>query len=233
MVLLPRQRHGAAPLFFAVAEHGDRDMNLSAAERLVPILRIVLAAVEKDVGARRHSYSKRLRKALQRLLRHAQRHQAGIADRYCNPGVRSFPPIGRGSDMRREPSQELAAARVHRRCAAGRGCRNTAPADSAAPSPESRGDQGWRDCCSDSVECDLPALTRHVPGKRLNENRWTQLQRGRSNVLPRWMRVRSLNRSCRGIRRALYRSSQAVLSPPPSNPDFRRTKSTPGSGALR
>src|SRR5271166_3707491 len=70
LILLPRQRHAAAPLLFVVAEHGDRDMNPSGAIRLVPIVRIVLAAVQKDVGASRHSNPKRLRKALKRLLRH-------------------------------------------------------------------------------------------------------------------------------------------------------------------
>ena len=70
VILLARQRHGAAPLFFGVAKNTDGDMNLAAAERLVPVLRIVLSAVKQDVGTRSHSHAKRLRKTLQRLLRH-------------------------------------------------------------------------------------------------------------------------------------------------------------------
>ena len=80
VILLPRQSHGAPPLFFAVAKDADGDMNLPAAERWVPVLRIVLSAIKKDVGTRSHSHAKSLGKALQRLLRHTQRHQAGIAD---------------------------------------------------------------------------------------------------------------------------------------------------------
>ena len=80
MVLPPRQLHGAAPLLFGVAEDADREVDLPAAKRLVPVLRIVLPAVKKLLGATRHADPKCLGKALQRLLWHPQCHQAGIAD---------------------------------------------------------------------------------------------------------------------------------------------------------
>ena len=70
LVPLAGHGHGAAPLFFRVAEDADGQMYLAAAERLVPVLGIVLAGVKQDIGTRSHSHSKRLRKTLQRLLRH-------------------------------------------------------------------------------------------------------------------------------------------------------------------
>ena len=111
VVLPPLQLHCPSPLLFGIAEDADGDVNPPAAERLVPVLWIVLTAVKKGIGARSHSDSERLRKTLKRLFRHSQRRQAGIADRNRNPGVRGVPPVGCRSDMRREPAQELTAAR--------------------------------------------------------------------------------------------------------------------------
>ena len=78
LILLPRQLHGAAPHFSRVAENADSDVNPPAAERLVPVLGIVLAAVKKDVGTSRHSCPKRLRKTLKGLFRHTFRRQPGV-----------------------------------------------------------------------------------------------------------------------------------------------------------
>src|SRR6266404_3400987 len=65
LILLPRRLHGAATLLFGVADDGDLNVNLSATERPLPVLRIVCSVVTKLLSARSHSHSKCFRKALQ------------------------------------------------------------------------------------------------------------------------------------------------------------------------
>src|SRR6266478_7786954 len=110
LILLPRRLHGAAPLLFGVADDADLDVNLSATERPVPVLRIVCSVVTKLLSTRSHSHSKCFRKALQGVFRQAQRHQPRIADRNRDPRVFGIPPIGGRTDVRRESPQELTAA---------------------------------------------------------------------------------------------------------------------------
>src|SRR5712692_9975472 len=108
--MLTRRLHGAAPLLFGIADNADLNVNLSATERPVPVLRIVCSVVTKLLSTRSHSHSKCLWKALQRVFRHAQCHQPLIADRNRDPGVFGIPPIGGRTDVRRESPQELTAA---------------------------------------------------------------------------------------------------------------------------
>src|SRR5258705_10449247 len=63
LILLPRRLHGAAPLLLGVADDADLDVNLSATERPVPVLRIVPSVVTKLLSTRSHSHSKCFRKA--------------------------------------------------------------------------------------------------------------------------------------------------------------------------
>jgi hypothetical protein len=57
--LLASHREGAAPLFLGIAEGTDADMDLTRAERLLPILRIVDPIVAKLPGTRGHADAKR------------------------------------------------------------------------------------------------------------------------------------------------------------------------------
>ena len=75
-------------------------MDLTRAERRVPILRIVDAIVAELPGTRRHPDAERLREALQRFLRNPERLKARIADSDHQPGIGRIPPIRGGGDMR-------------------------------------------------------------------------------------------------------------------------------------
>src|SRR5712691_8674932 len=109
-MLLTRRLHGAAPLRFGVTDDADLNVNLSATERPVPVLRMVCSVVTELLGTRSHADTKCFRKALQRVFRHVQRHQPRIADRNRDPRVFGIPPIGGRCDVRRKSSQELTAA---------------------------------------------------------------------------------------------------------------------------
>src|SRR5262249_19694067 len=109
LVLLARNREGAAPLVLGVAEGTDTDMDLPGAERLLPILRIVEPIVAKLPCTRSHADAKRLGKAVQRFLRQPERLEARIADADLQPGRRRIPPVRRGGDMRCEPPDEFPA----------------------------------------------------------------------------------------------------------------------------
>src|SRR4029453_13372001 len=100
-------REGAAPLFLGVAEGTDADMDLTRAERLLPILRIVDPIVAKLSGTRGHSDAKRLGEALQRFLGEPKRLEARVADADLQPGSRRIPPVRRGGDMRCQPPDEF------------------------------------------------------------------------------------------------------------------------------
>src|SRR6266404_469572 len=65
LILLPCHLHRAAPLLLGVADNADLNVNLSATERPLPVLRIVCSVVTKLLSARSHSHSKCFRKALQ------------------------------------------------------------------------------------------------------------------------------------------------------------------------
>ena len=80
LILLASDGEGALMLFLGIAECAHADMDLTCAERLVPILRIVDAVVPELPGARRHPDAERLGEALQRILRDAERFEARIAD---------------------------------------------------------------------------------------------------------------------------------------------------------
>src|SRR4029453_8078527 len=109
LVLLASNGEGAAPLFLGIAECTDADMDLTRAERLVPILRIVDPIVAKLLCPCGHADAKRLREGLQRFLREPERLEARIADADLEPGSRGVPPVRRGGDMRREAADEFPA----------------------------------------------------------------------------------------------------------------------------
>src|SRR5882672_2236517 len=109
LVLLASNGEGAAPIFLGIAECTDADMDLTLAERLLPIPRIVDPIVAKLLCTRGHADAKRLGEALQRLLRKPERLEARIADSDLQPGSRRIPPIRRGSDMRCQPADEFPA----------------------------------------------------------------------------------------------------------------------------
>src|SRR5262249_24093979 len=67
LVLLASHREGTAPLVVGIAVCTDADMDLTGAERLVPILRIVDSIVAKLPCTGGHADAKRLGKALQRF----------------------------------------------------------------------------------------------------------------------------------------------------------------------
>src|SRR5260370_20569890 len=108
--MLTRRLHDAAPLLFGIANNADLNVNLSATERQVPVLWIVCSVVTKLLSTRSHAHTKCFRKTLQRVFRHAQRHQPRIADRNRDPRVFGIPPIGGRTDVRRESPQELTSA---------------------------------------------------------------------------------------------------------------------------
>src|SRR5262245_60849364 len=84
-------------------------MDVTRAERLLPILRIVDAFVAELLRARGHPDAKRLGEALQRFLWNPERLEAGIADSDLQPGRGRVPPIRRGGNMRRQPADEFPA----------------------------------------------------------------------------------------------------------------------------
>src|SRR5262249_16074493 len=100
LVLLASNRKGAAPLFLGIAECTSADMDLTRAERPVPILRIVDPFIAKLLCTRRHPDTERLGEAVQRFLGKPERLEARIADSDLQPGSRGIPPIRRGGDMR-------------------------------------------------------------------------------------------------------------------------------------
>src|SRR4029453_16387155 len=109
LVLLASNGEGAAPLFLGIAECTDADMDLTRAERLVPILRIGDPIVAKLLCPCGHADAKRLGEALQRFLREPERLEARIADSDLQPGSRRAPPIRRGGEMRCQPADESPA----------------------------------------------------------------------------------------------------------------------------
>jgi hypothetical protein len=107
LVLLARCLHGSAPLVFGFAEDADRDVDVSGTEGHFPVLRIVRSVVQELIGARSHTDAECFREALERVLRHAQRHQPGVADGYRGPGLAGLPPLGGGVDIGRQPPHEF------------------------------------------------------------------------------------------------------------------------------
>ena len=71
----------------------------------------ILSRVTQLLGARRHSLTKRQRKAGERAFGHPKRLQTRVTDRHTGPCRQLFGPVCCGRDMRREPSQEIAATR--------------------------------------------------------------------------------------------------------------------------
>ena len=83
-------------------------MDLTRAERLVPILRIVDPIVTKLLCARRHPDAKRLGEALQRLLGNAECLEARIADPDRQPGIGGDPRVCGRIDIRCQPAEKCA-----------------------------------------------------------------------------------------------------------------------------
>src|SRR5262249_55477813 len=109
LVLFASDREDVAPLLLGIAECAQSDMDLTRAERPLPVLRIVDALVAELPGARRHPNAERLGKACQRSTRNPERREARVTDRDRQPGVRGAPPVGGGVDIWCEPAQEVAA----------------------------------------------------------------------------------------------------------------------------
>src|SRR5262249_26586617 len=65
LVLFASDREDAVPFFLGIAERAQSDMDLTRAERPLPVLRIVDTLVAELPGARRHPNAERLGKALQ------------------------------------------------------------------------------------------------------------------------------------------------------------------------
>ena len=108
LILLASDGEDAAPIFLGIAECAHADVDLTFAERRVPVLRIVDALVAELPGARRHPFAKSLGKALQRILGKAERLKAGIADPDRKPGIGRSPPTRGGIDVRCQPAKKLA-----------------------------------------------------------------------------------------------------------------------------
>src|SRR5262249_38316275 len=70
LILLPRRLHDTPPRRVGVAEAADHQVDLAASKRLIPAFRIVRSVIEELTGPRGHPRPKRLREALQRVLRH-------------------------------------------------------------------------------------------------------------------------------------------------------------------
>ena len=159
-------------------------------------------------------------KLCERVLRHAQRHQPGIADRDRDPGLAGLPPLGGGIDVRRQPPQELATGpRIvhvehdvravvrlgpiaqHRRLDVvelhGDGPRGS--------SPPRRSMSGM---VLSSRERDEPSS----PGQPARPSRSTGCPGGGASRRP-----------CPGTRPPPGRRASAAGSPPPSDRDWRRT----------
>src|SRR6188472_4529612 len=84
-------------------------MDLTRAERLVPILRIVDPIVAKLLCTRRHPDAKCLWKALQRLLGKSERFEARVGDPDVQPGIGCDPRVCGRIDIRCQPTEERSA----------------------------------------------------------------------------------------------------------------------------
>ena len=86
-------------------EHGDGDVDVAGAERLLPVLGAAVADVAQLGGAGRHALPELRREAVQRLLRHAERLQAVVGEGDGDPGA------VRGLGRRAGPSRRAACSR--------------------------------------------------------------------------------------------------------------------------
>src|SRR5262249_2482346 len=92
-----------------IAECAHADVDLTFAEFLVPVLRIVDAVVPELPGARRHSCAELLWEALQRTLRKTERFKTRIRYPDPQPGISRGRPARGGIDEGRQPAEEFAA----------------------------------------------------------------------------------------------------------------------------